>query len=268
LYFLIALGFSWAYVLVVQVFLGVPSNLWTGLPVILGPTLAAFIMTGVTEGKPGIRRFLQRFVLWRVKIIWYLLILVGVPIIFVLGTIVLPGALASFHALTVQAWRSYPGTFILVLLVGGPLLEEPGWRGFALSRLERKWGPLGGSLILGILWAAWHYPQYLLPTWAAQNGGLTLSGVTLFTCSVIPFTLIFTWVFNHTRGSLLMAILLHASIDTFSLYIGQLFPVQAESQLNGVIGFGITALVIVVLTRGRLGYAALQRDQPQQPDER
>lgn len=265
-YFLIAFGFTWTYVLVVLVLLRVPLNLWTSIPTISGPTVAGFIMTAVTEGKSGIRRLLQRFVLWRVNIVWYLLVLVGIPIVFVLGTIILPGALASFQALPLNSWLLYPVTFVLVVLVGGPLLEEPGWRGFALPRLERQWGPLGGSLILGILWATWHFPQYLLPVWAAQNGGLHLSSISVFTLAAIAFTMIITWVFNHTRGSLLIAILLHASIDTFDTYNVQLFPAQAGSQTGALIGFSITALVIVVLTRGRLGYAAYQQDRDQQAE--
>lgn len=263
-FFLIAFGFTWTYVLVVLVLLSVPLNLWTNIPVILGPTVAAFVMTAVMEGKFGIRRFLKRFVLWRVSLVWYLLVLVGIPIIFVLSAIILPGALASFHALPLNSWLLYPVTFILVLLFGGPLFEEPGWRGFALPHLEQHWGPLGGSLILGILWATWHFPLYLVPLWASQNAGLSLSSVSVFTLGVIAFTLIITWVFNHTRGSLLTVILLHASINTFDTYNSQLFPAQAGSQLNTVIGFSIAALVIVVLTRGRLGYAAYQRDQNQQ----
>lgn len=263
-YFLIAFGFTWAYVLVFLVLLRVPLNLWTNIPIILGPTVAAFSMTAVTEGKPGIRHFLQRFALWRVNVVWYLVVLVGIPLVFVLSAIIIPpGVLASFQALPLSSWLLYPVTFILVLLVGGPLLEEPGWRGFALPRLEQQWGPLGGSLILGILWAVWHFPLYLVPVWAAQNAGLSLSSISVFTLGVIAFTLIMTWVFNHTRGSLLTVILLHASINTFDTYNNQLFPAQADSQLSGLLGFGITALVIVVLTRGHLGYAAYQRDRGQ-----
>lgn len=145
-YFLIAFGFTWFYVLVFLVLLRVPLNLWTNIPIILGPAVAAFTMISITEGKPGIHHFLRRFVLWRVNIVWYLLVLGGVPIVFVLSTIILPGALGSFHALPLNSWLLYPVTFILVLLVGGPLLEEPGWRGFALPRLEQQWGPLGSSL--------------------------------------------------------------------------------------------------------------------------
>jgi hypothetical protein len=77
-----------------------------------------------------------------------------------------------------------------------------------------------------------------------------------------------TRAFNHTRVSLLIVILLHASIDMFSLCVGQFFLTQAESQVNILMGFGLTALVPVVLTRGHLGYAADQQDQHQKVGER
>src|SRR5215203_6608143 len=78
-----------------------PLLTWVLMPasVFLGPTLAAFIMTGITEGRVGIGRLLRRFVLWRVGLGWYLFALVGIPMILLLSVIVLPGALASFQGL-------------------------------------------------------------------------------------------------------------------------------------------------------------------------
>jgi CAAX protease family protein len=123
------------------------------------------------------------------------------------GTVVLPGAWSSVDPLTVDTWLSYLWLFPLVLVVGGPLLEEIGWRGFALERLEQQFGPLGGTTILGLLWAAWHYTQYAMADWAAQNGGFTLQSAPLF-------------------------------------------PAQSGSQLNGLIGFGGAALIILLMRRG------------------
>jgi membrane protease YdiL (CAAX protease family) len=199
-------------------------------------------------------------VLWKVPFVWYRFIFLGIPLVFILGTVFLPRAAASFHHLSATTWLSYVWTFPLVLVVGGPLFEEPGWRGFALARLQAKFGPLAGTLVLGFLWAAWHYPQYLMPGWAAQNGGFNARAVAVFTLSVVLLTIVMSWVFNNTRGSLLIAILLHASINTFSIYIGPMFPAQATSQVNLFVGFGGLALLIVLLTRGRLGYDRLLRD--------
>jgi membrane protease YdiL (CAAX protease family) len=94
----------------------------------------------------------------------------------------------------------------------------------------------------------------MMPDWAAQNGGFTAKSVAVYTLSVIPLTVILTFVFNNTRGSLLLAILTHASINTFSVYVIQMFPAQAESQIFGIVGFGAAAVLVIVLTRGRLGY--------------
>src|SRR5262245_51458940 len=105
-------------------------------------------MTGVIEGKGGIGRLLRRCVLWRVGLGWYLIALIGIPMILVLGVIVLPGAMASFKglaSLVASPWLSQ----IVYVFLHGPLGEEPGWRGLALPRLQRLHGPLAGSLILG-----------------------------------------------------------------------------------------------------------------------
>src|SRR5918996_348211 len=86
--------------------------------ILLGPFLSAFIMTGTTEGRAGIRRFLRRIVLWRVGLRWYLFALVGVPLVMTLSTIIVPGGLASLQFLGPGYVLTYPVTFIFVLLIG------------------------------------------------------------------------------------------------------------------------------------------------------
>src|SRR5215217_6503863 len=131
--------------------------------IFMGPFLAAFVMTGATEGRAGVRSFLRRFVLWRVGLGWYLFALVGFPMIFVLSLIVLPGALASFQGLASLAPLPLLFLFVYGFFLSGPLGEEPGWRGFALPRLQALHGPLVGTLILGPLWALWHLPLFFTP---------------------------------------------------------------------------------------------------------
>jgi uncharacterized protein len=187
----------------------------------VGPFLSAFIMTGITEGRAGIGRLLRRFVLWQVGLGWYLLALIGVPAIAVLGAIVLPGGLASFQGLT-SLVPPMPWLILIVyVLFHGPLGEEPGWRGFALPRLQQLHGPLVGSLILGPLWALWHLPMFWVPAW---NLPPTLLNIVLFVISAIAFTIVMTWVFNNTKGSLLIAILVHATFDTTFVILNLLFP--------------------------------------------
>jgi uncharacterized protein len=231
--------------------------------ILAGPTLSAFIMTATTEGREGVRRLLGRYVLWRVGLRWYLFALVGVPLIMLLGTMVYSMELPNLGALGGPSYLlSYLGYFALVTVLGGPLLEEGGWRGFALPRMERLHGPLLASLILGVLWALWHLPEFLVPSWAASSGGGGVLGITLFTLTAITFTIVITWVFNNTRASLLLAILVHASIDTFGGTLAAIFPAKAvTSAFPYLIGFGVVAVVLIVLTRGRLDYERLAEAQ-------
>jgi uncharacterized protein len=231
------------------------SDYLNTVALVVGPTLSAFIMTGVTEGKAGVRRLMHRIVLWRVGFGWYLFVLLGIPAIILVSTVAVPGALASFQAAAVPSTLFlYVVATPIFLFAGGPVFEEIGWRGFALPRLQRLHGPLIGSLILGILWALWHLPLFLIPSWDTPHGSPL--DVALFVIWAVAITVIFTWVFNNTKGSVLMVILAHGSINSAAAAVFGLFPAPAVTGgiLNFVIGFGVVALVVVALTRGHLGY--------------
>ena len=226
-----------------------------------GPTLSAFIMTNATEGRAGIRRLLRRYVLWRVHLRWYLFILLVIPASEVLGAIVVPGVLDSYQPLTLSLVLSYPGAFLSTFLLGGPLGEEPGWRGFALSRLQSLHGPLVGSLILGVLWALWHLPLFWSGVWTPP----TLPNIVMFIVMITALTVIMTWVFNNAKGSLLVTMLMHASFNTFANKIlTPLFPAPIMSEyglLPMLVGFSAVAVLLVVLTRGRLGYQHYRQEE-------
>src|SRR5215218_10453346 len=241
--------------------------IWTSpLTVFMGPFLAAFVMTGATEGREGVGRFLRRFVLWRVGFRWYLFAFVGIPVIGVLSVVVIPGVLGSFKGLGALAPLSLLGVFVYVLFLGGALGEEPGWRGFALPRLQSVHGPLLGSLILGPLWALWHLPLFFTP-W----NELTAFNVVVFVLATTCLAIMYTWVFNNTKGSVLMAILIHASFNaSVTGILAPLFPAPILSDyglLPILGGFGAFAVVLVVLTRGRLGYQHYQQEEEEQEEE-
>jgi membrane protease YdiL (CAAX protease family) len=243
---------------------GLTKGLLSAAAILLGPTLSAFIMTGITEGREGIRRLLHRIVLWRVGLRWYLFALIGIPVVMALGTVILPGDLSSLLGLGPGYVLTYLSTYVLVVILGGPLFEEPGWRGFALPRLQPLHGPLVGTLILGLLWGLWHLPEFLVPAWAESSGGSSLLAIVKFVLIAISFAIVTTWVFNNTKGSVFMAILVHASIDTFSIPVGGLGSPSAVGN-SILLSFGVLALVLVVLTRGRLGYQHY-RQEVEQPD--
>jgi uncharacterized protein len=264
-YFLIAFGFSWLMFLPGPLmYYGVISlsdDLARLLAIagLLGPILSGFIMTAVTEGRPGVARLLRRMVWWRVGIRWYVFALFGLPAAMVLATFMRPGALESFDISARPFFLAYLRAFILMALIGGPLFEEPGWTGFAQPRLQRLYGPLIGGLILGSLWALWHLPGFLIPSQDVTDippRGTVLDFV-VFALALMGLRLVIIWVVNNTGNSIFMAILVHASWNTFyAVALVQLFPSPTVlgSYFNLTIGACALALVLIAVTRGQMGY--------------
>lgn len=220
----------------------------------VGPTLAAYIMNHITGGN-NLRKRLKQF---RVGWQWYVFILLGIPAVLLFGIIILPGAITSFRGLSSSFFVSYPLSFIAIFFLGGPLGEEIGWRGYALPRMQSRFGALRATLLLGVLWTFWHLPHFLT---SAQRGGpgtglsIFYINLPIFFLMVMDITIIITWVFNHTKGSLFIAILLHTSINTFGTvqpYFSA--PIVTSTDLPFLIGFSILALIILIMTRGSLGY--------------
>jgi uncharacterized protein len=233
----------------------------------LGVTGSAFLMTALTQGKAGVLRLLRRFVLWRVGLQWYAFAILGIPLIEVLIGFALPGGQDALHAFSPASLLLYPAAYASHFYFG-PLWEEAGWRGFALPRLQQQRGPLVGTLILGFLWGVWHLPIYL-PTDIQQAGVVGgLLNFAFFVLFTMALAFIFTWVFNNTQGSLLIAILLHGSIDGTVTYIQTLADKNLLSatatanilQLGLLLGCVVLALLLIVFTRGRLSYRHYQQE--------
>lgn len=252
-FFTMAFGLSWAILLVLYGLLGLPAALVILLQT-LGPTLAALITVGVLEGRAGRRELLARIRVWRVARRWYLFALVAIPAACVLGAVALPGALVGSGQSALNLGIEFLG-YLVVGFLSGPLFEEPGWRGFALPRLQAQMGPARGTLLLGVLWAAWHLPQYLVPEWASENGGLDPTLVAMFLLMVIAIAPVMTWLYNRTAGSLFLVMLAHASINA-SLAV---FVVATSALSVGLLAFGTLSILLLVMTRGRLGYVPSER---------
>src|SRR5262249_30397570 len=155
---------------------------------------------------------------WRVGVQWYLVAVIGVAVLMFLSFVVVPGALANFVA---PDWSLVPlwlSSFFVVLFLppAGPLLEEGGWRGFALPRLQRLYGPVVGTFILGVLWGLWHLQLFLGPLAMTSPDATFVSVVisfVLFTIGVTAVSVVMTWIFNNSGGSVLLAVLAHAAFD-------------------------------------------------------
>jgi membrane protease YdiL (CAAX protease family) len=232
-----------------------------GIATSAGPAISAFVVTAIVAGTRGVTDLFRRIVHWRVGLRWYLFVLVGLPITVTLGTIMLPGALASATPMDVlPELLAYVPFFVYpALIAGGPLGEEIGWRGFALPRLQDMHGPILASVILGVLWAVWHMPIWFSGHWTQP----TIPNIALYVLWITAVTFIYTWVFNNTQGSVLMAILTHASMDAFpNAILWDHIPEATKMTNYGVLygywglilGFGVFALLLLVTTRGRLDY--------------
>ncbi len=235
----------------------VPS--WSTLPAIaVGVTGTAFVMTAVTRGRAGIRRMLQRLLSWQVGLRWYLVALLAIPLLELVITAAATGA-GIWRVLTPSALAVYPAAFA-AHFVFGPLFEESGWRGFALPRLQCRFGPMRGTLLLGVLWAGWHVFLYG-PGWigAGPAGVVDMAIFVVFTVSV---SVLFTWLSNNTGASLLLVMLLHGSINGTATWVQVLADrgvIPADTALFCA-GFGalgvavVTAAALIWMTRRRLSY--------------
>jgi membrane protease YdiL (CAAX protease family) len=263
-FFFMAYAFSWIILIpyILSQWNILPNTnvfmIFFGLTAFVGPALSAYIMGRITEGKDGWLNMKKRFRRFKVGWIWYVFILFGIPLVMTLGISILPGALASFQGIPSGFYAKYIIYFTIIFFGGGPLGEEIGWRGFALPRMQARYGALRATLLLGVLWTFWHLPHFLT---TAQRGGPDSSlsilyvNLPIFLLLVMSVAVIMTWVFNHTKGSLFIAILVHTSINTFSLIL-PLFsaPLVTSTDLPVAIGLGIMAIVILIFTRGKLGY--------------
>jgi membrane protease YdiL (CAAX protease family) len=150
-----------------------------------GPTLAAFVVTGLVEGKGGVRKLLRRRILrWRVGVRWYLIAVFGAPVVYFLAASLVLGT-APLDAL-IEDWpflfTSYLPKVVMVFLIVS-LWEEIGWMGFALPRLQEKYGPLMASVVLGVLWALWHLPAYFNSTQVVADKVGSVNSTGCSTCS-------------------------------------------------------------------------------------
>jgi len=184
------------------------------------------------------------------------LALLGVPALIVAGTLVVPGAAAGLSFPPLQLLLIYVPFLVLQMVTTG-LAEKPGWRDFALVRHQRLHGPLVGTLVLGVLWAGWHFPL-LLTEWGRGIGGANPRTILLFVLTCLGISVVITWVFNRTRGSLPLAILIHTSNNNFAsvLWVAVFTTLDPAryALAGGVIAYAALAVVILAATRGRLGY--------------
>ncbi|USX48740.1 CPBP family intramembrane glutamic endopeptidase [Lentzea sp. HUAS12] len=217
----------------------------------LGPLTAAFTVTAVTEGREGLRRWRKRLFQFRAGVLWYAFALFAVPVAVLLGTLAASDG-QGFQVPSLMVLALYVPMLVLQFFTTG-LAEEPGWRDFALSRLQQRHQPMIATFVLGVLWIIWHLPLFLTP-WGGPD--VTAETIVRFAVLAMEMSFLITLVYNKGRQSLPLVMLLHCSINNFqSVAFSEFFPGASEHLLWGpVLGLGVLALVVIVLTKGRLGY--------------
>jgi membrane protease YdiL (CAAX protease family) len=201
-----------------------------------GPALAAIIVAVLAYGRQGLRELFSRLVRWRVGIQWYLIALF-LPALITLLAITLNnltgGATPDFSAagfpfgpVETPLWQKILILLLVFTLGFDGLGEELGWRGFALPKLLERYSPLVSSLILGSLWAVWHFPY-------ALSEGSFLSDVPLhwFFINLLAVSTVYTWIFINTNGSLLLALLFHAAGNVTSNLLPILPPAAQDLRI-------------------------------------
>lgn len=244
-FFLLAYGWTWlcwwpvAAAAAGRLSLPVPAERLATLGQ-FGPFFAAVAVALVTGGGAGLRDLLGRLVRWRARPAWVAVSLLLLPATMLLAIALHASVNGTFGSLQFrEAWPTLPAHFVYTLLLCGPLGEEPGWRGFALPRLQERCGPVAASVLLGLLGSFWH-----LPLWWMYPAPCPFP---LFVAGGVLLTFLFTWLFNHTGGSAFYSLVFHASLSTASV---RLPAAPAYHYWVPILG----GLVLAILLRdGRLG---------------
>lgn len=230
-----------------------------------GPTFAAFILTGLTRGRPGVMDLLRRYGRWRVGAGWIVLAFLAGAIVFGLAQLL---GLASGRTLGAPAWEQLTlaafAARVLFALPFGPLAEEAGWRGYLLPVLQRRHSALTSSLLIGVVWTFWHFPMFWVPGAALPpQVAPGPEAVALYLLGVGATSVIATTLYNSTGGSLFIAVLYHLSTNLWHqvlapVFVGDPGQVWREQRALAIVANWMVALVLVLA----FGWRRLSRREP------
>jgi len=259
LFFALAYGLAWLAWLPLVLsqsgigVLGIKLPLWTTLPGSYAPLAAACVVQWASRRDLRIGRLLP-------SLSWALFALALGWLLIAFAFVILPSVWLTGGALGTFDWPAlvvYFHSTPRALLMAGPIGEEPGWRGFALSRLQARFGPLPGMLLLGALWAVWHAPLFLVPSW---NG----ASPSIYFLLVTAFSFVMGFCFNLSKGSVVVAVLLHAVFNASSPVLGEFLghatiTTDIRPELILALSFALLACALIVFSGGRLGLSRNRR---------
>jgi hypothetical protein len=225
----------------------------------LSAGLAGIILAAVEARKGGVRELLSRFLIWRVGLQWWAYALLF-PIVLSVASLylfqLLGGPRPDWSSLR-PLYTVIPTMIFLIVMAG--IGEEFGWRGFALPRLQARHHALTSGLIVGVIWAIWHIPLFFTlgtPQYQMRMEAgpvLPIGGFSLF---VIAGSIQYTWLFNNTRGSVLLAAVAHGAGNAWVDYID-----VYRGHLGGLLTFACLQIVVSILIIAFTGARNLSRTQ-------
>lgn len=235
------------------------------LLVSFAPSLAGIALIASIEGKAGLKNVGRRLLQWRVGVKWYIVVFL-LPIVLCLVGLMLfplfgdpipslaidPASIFGHLIHVIPALGIVGGVLLLFIgsfFVGGALNEEIGWRGYALPRLQTRYGAWWASIIIGIFWATWHIPVF----WMQGRLFSNLPQFVFFVLSIMAVSIIATWLYNHTQGSIFFAVLFHATFDTASTAL----PLPYTLMEMAVILWVAALILVVVFGPARLSRQSL-----------
>ena len=265
LFFGLAMLLSWA--IWIPMILFIPEN--AQLPLLLlggfGPFLSAIIVIQVKDGKTALKKWLRETFRVRIRLIWYLVGGFFLPFVIALlhhSFYILAGGKSAFSF--DQIWGIYIVSLISTTLLGGGF-EEPGWRGFATPKLMTRFHPILANVIVSFFWVLWHVPLYF-GNWGGNGQPL----LWLFIYA-IGLSIILTWLYFKSSKSIIPVMLLHGATNIVFEY----FPTTNTIFSSPDIDFNIfksmaywtVAIVIILATKGQLGYSAKTQDERTHSDQ-
>jgi membrane protease YdiL (CAAX protease family) len=226
------------------------------------PSLLGIVLTAIVLGRGALRKLLGRLLIWRVDPRWYLVV--------VLGPAALVGGIVAFNALLGGPAISINVPLLAAVITlafhifpGSAMGEEIGWRGYALPRLQARRSALSASLIIGPIWAFYHLPLFF-----TGQAFRSPSILVPFVISGIALSVILTWVYNSTGGSLLMLVLLHATANLPLTLLLEPLGSRAMVPFLLYVALMVVAAIVVVIVAGpaHLSRKRRKQEEPAQPE--
>jgi uncharacterized protein len=224
------------------------------------PSAVAIVLTAIVFGRGALRKLLGRLLIWRVNPLWYLVVLLG-PVALVAGMVGLNTLLGGPALSLGMSLVSVAIFFGFSIFPGSALGEEIGWRGYVLPRLQSRMSALSASLILAPIWALWHLPLWL--TGAPGRTPLIYAG---FVLSAFALSVLITWVYNSTGGSLLLVVLLHATINLPITLLYDDLGSRVTVPVLLYFGLMVVAAAVVVIVAGPKHLSRNHRKQEEPAD--